>query len=109
SPTFSWDDLTVYTVGWTWSNGEDVQWRVDLSSRSTPSPSSLPLQRALQSDLADHSMLVGYSKRTGDSSRFNINAAYAPADYVFGGNVLGITSENLDQDLEVEAFWTWDF
>jgi len=109
SPTFAWDDLTVYTVGWTWSNGEDVQWHVDLSSRSTPSPTSAPLQRALERDLADHAMLVGYSKRTGDRSRFNINAAYAPADYAFGGNVLGVTGESLDQDLEVEAFWTWDF
>ena len=40
SPTFTWDDLTVYTVGWTWSNGKDLQWHVDLSTRSTPSPNS---------------------------------------------------------------------
>jgi hypothetical protein len=109
SPNFAWDDLTVYTVGYTWSNGKDTQWRVDLTSRSTPSPTSRTLQRALNGDIADHGMLVGYTRRTGEFSRFNLNAAYAPADFVFGGNVLGVTTESLGQDLELEAFWTWDF
>jgi len=109
SPVFGWDDLTIYTVGYTWDNGKDTQWRVDLSSRSTPSPTSRTLERALEDDLADHAMMVGYSRRTGDFSRLNLNAAYAPADFVFGGNVLGVASENLGLDLEVEASWTWDF
>lgn len=109
SPVFSWSDLTVYTVGWTWSNGKDLQWHVDLSSRSTPSPTSRALQRALDADVADHAMLVGFSRLTGERSRFNVNAAYAPADFVFGGNVLGVTAESLDQALELEAFWTVDF
>lgn len=109
SPQFSWDDLTVYSVGWSWSNGDDTQWRVDFSSRSQPSPTSRSLSQALDKDLADNAMVLGYSKRMTDSSRFNFNAAYAPAEYAFGGNVLGITSLNLDQNFEVEAFWTWDF
>ena len=54
-------------------------------------------------------MLVGLRRRTGEFSRFNLNAAYAPADYMFGGNVLGVASESLGQDLELEAFWTLDF
>ena len=109
SPNFAWDDLTVYTLGYTWTNGKDTQWRAEVSSRSTPNPTSRSLQRALEDDLADHAMMVGFSRRTGEFSRFNINAAYAPADYIFGGNVLGVATDNLGQDLEVEAFWTWDF
>ncbi len=109
SPAFSWDDLTVYSVGWTWSNGKDTQLYLDFSSRSQPNPSSRALSTALGSDLADNAMVVGYSKRTGEYSRFNFNAAYAPAEYAFGGSVLGVTTESLDQNLEVEAFWTWDF
>lgn len=109
SPVFSWNDLTVYTVGWTWSNGKDTQWHVDLSSRSTPSPTSVALERALDADVADHAMMVGYSRLTSDRSRFNLNATYAPADFAFGGNVLGVTAESLDQDLELEASWTVDF
>ena len=109
SPNFSWDDLTVYSVGWTWSNGDDTQWYVDISTRSQPLPTSSALSRALNGDLAENAMMLGYSKRMGDRSRFNFNAAYAPAEYVFGGSVLGVTSDNLDQNFEVEAFWTWDF
>lgn len=109
SPAFSWDDLTVYSVGWSWSNGNDTEWFVDLSSRSQPLPTSPSLSQALNSDLADNAMTLGFSRQLSDNSRFNINAAYAPSEYAFGGNVLGITTNNLDQNFELEAFWTWDF
>ena len=29
--------------------------------------------------------------------------------YTDTGNVLGVASDSLDQNLEVEAFWVWDF
>ena len=109
SPTFSWDDLTVYSVGWSWSNGDDTQWHLDVSSRSQPTPTSRSLSQALAGDLADNAMVLGYSKKLSGTHRFNVNAAYAPAEYAFGGNVLGVTSESLDQNFEIEAFWTWDF
>jgi len=109
SPSFSWDDLTVYSVGWAWADNKGTSWHIDFSSRSQPSPSSSILSQAIDSDLAQNAMTIGYSRRMSMSSRFNINAAYAPAEYAFGGNVLGVTSENLSQDFEVEAYWTWDF
>jgi hypothetical protein len=109
SPTFSWEDLTVYSVGYTWSDGKDQQWHVDLSTRTQPSPSSRLLSRALSGDLANHAMVVGYSRRTGDRSRLHLNAAYAPSEYAFGGSVLGVTTDELDQRLELEAMWTLSF
>ncbi len=109
SPSFTWDDLTVFKLGYTWDNGTDTQWRAEVSSRSTPAPSAASLEQALADEIADHAMLLGYSRRTGEFSRFNLNAAYAPADYLFGGNVLGVASEDLGQDLELEAVWTLDF
>jgi long-chain fatty acid transport protein len=109
SPEFSWDDLTVYSVGWSWNNGKDTEWRFDISSRSQPLPTSNVLSRALGNSLADNAMLLGYSKRLSDTSRFSLNAAYAPAEYAFGGSVLGVVTEDLDQSIELEAFWTWDF
>ena len=63
----------------------------------------------LAEEVADHAMMLGYSRRTSEFSRFNLNAAYAPSDYLFGGNVLGVAGEDLGQDLEVEAVWTLDF
>jgi len=109
SPSFSWDDLTVYSVGWAWANNKGTSWHIDFSSRSQPSPSSRILSQAIDSDLAQNAMMIGYSRRMSMTSRFNINAAYAPAEYAFGGNVLGITTDELSQDFELEAFWTWDF
>jgi len=109
SPYFTWEDLTVYTVGYTWSDGEDQQWHVDLSTRTQPSPSSRLLSRALEGDLASSAMTIGYSRRTGDRSRLAFNAAYAPSEFAFGGSVLGVTTDDLDQRLEVEAMWILSF
>jgi len=109
SPSFSWDDLTVYSVGWAWADNNGTSWHVDFSSRSQPSPSSRILSQAIDADLAQNAMTIGYSRRMSLTSRFNINAAYAPAEYAFGGNVLGVTTDQLSQDFELEAFWTWDF
>lgn len=109
SPDFSWDDLTVFRLGYTWNNGTDTQWRAEVSSRSAPAPTSRSLQQALSEEVADHAMLLGFSRRTGEFSRFNVNAAYASAEYLFGGNALGVANDDLGQDLEVEAVWTLDF
>jgi hypothetical protein len=109
SPSFSWDDLTVYSVGWAWADNKGTSWHMDFSSRSQPSPSSRILSQAIDADMAQNAMTIGYSRRMSMTSRFNVNAAYAPAEYAFGGNVLGVTTDQLSQDFELEAFWTWDF
>jgi hypothetical protein len=109
SPSFDWQDLTVYSVGYTWSDGADHQWHIDLSTRTQPSPSSRLLKNAIQGDLASSAMVVGYSRRTGERSRLNFNAAYAPSEFAFGGSVLGVTTEDLDQRFELEALWTMRF
>ena len=109
SPSFSWDDLTVYSVGWAWADNKGTSWHVDFSTRSQPSPSSRILSQAIDADMAQNAMTIGYSRRMSMTSRFNVNAAYAPAEYAFGGNVLGVTTDQLSQDFELEAFWTWDF
>jgi long-chain fatty acid transport protein len=109
SPVFNWQDLTVYSVGYTWSDGADQQWHIDLSTRTQPSPSSQLLSRALEGDLAKNAVIIGYSRRTGVRSRLAFNAAYAPSEYAFGGSVLGVTTDELDQQVEVEAMWTLSF
>lgn len=109
SPTFSWDDLTVFSVGWNWADNKGTSWHIDFSSRTQPSPSSRILSQAIDADFANNAMTIGFSRRMSMSSRLNVNAAYAPAEYAFGGNVLGVTTDRLDQDFELEAFWIWDF
>jgi hypothetical protein len=109
SPSFSWDDLTVYSVGWAWADNKGTSWHIDFSSRTQPSPSSTILSQAIDSDLAQNAITIGYSRRMGINSRFNVNAAYAPSEYAFGGTVLGVTTDQLNQKLELEAYWTLDF
>jgi long-chain fatty acid transport protein len=106
SPSFEWEDLTVYSVGYAWSDGDKHEWRVDFHTRQQPSPTSVLLSRALESDLADHALTLGYALSTSRNSRLNLNAAYAPSEYAFGGSVLGVTTEDLDQRFELEALWT---
>jgi hypothetical protein len=109
SPSFNWEDLTVFSVGFTWSDGEDQQWHLDLSTRTQPLPTSNLLSRAIDSELAKSAMTVGYSRRTGERSRLDVNAAYAPSEYAFGGSVLGVTTDELGQQLELEAMWSLSF
>jgi hypothetical protein len=75
SPSFDWQDLTVYSVGFTWSDGADQQWHIDLSTRTQPSPTSRLLSNAIEGDLADSAMVVGYSRRTSDRTRSMPSAA----------------------------------
>jgi len=109
SPSFAWDDLTVFSVGWNWADNKGTSWHIDFSSRTQPSPSSRILSQAIDADLANNAMTIGFSRQMSMTSRFNVNAAYAPSEYAFGGNVLGITTDQLDQDFELEASWIWDF
>jgi hypothetical protein len=109
SPTFEWENLTVYSVGWSWSDGGKQQWNIDLSTRQQPSPTSRLLSQAIDSELADSALVVGYARQTGKNHRLAVNAAYAPSEFAFGGSVLGVTTEELDQRFEVEAFWTMNF
>lgn len=108
SPQFAWNDLIVYNVGWHWENSDELEFRFDYRTRSQPQPSAPSLASALDSELARNSILMGVTKGIG-RSRIHFNAAYAPPEYAFGGNVLGVVSDKLDQDLEVQALWSLDF
>lgn len=103
SPRFEWNDLTVYTVGMRWQHESDLEFKVDFHTRSQPTPTSPSLMAALDDELAQHSVLVGLGKGLGDRARIDLSASYAPPEFAFGGNVLGVVSERLDQAVEVAA------
>jgi len=108
SPEFAWSDLVVYNLGWHWQHDNDVEVFVDYQSRSQPRPTAPALAAALDSELAQNAILAGFSKGIG-RSRLHLNAAYAPPEFAFGGNILGIVTDKLDQELEVQAMLTFDF
>lgn len=103
SPRFEWNDLTVYSFGVRWQHESDLEFRFDYHTRSQPTPSSPALATALSGELAQQSVLVGVGKGIGDNLRLDLSASYAPPEFAFGGNVMGIVSERLDQAVEVSA------
>lgn len=110
SPSFAWDDLTVYSLGWRWrADDDDVELFVDYRTRTQPRPTAPKLADALQSELASNAVMAGLSKGVGERTRLHLNAAYAPPEYAFGGNFLGVVSDELEQDFEVQAMLSLDF
>jgi len=109
SPQFGWNDLLVYSVGWSWRPLQSLEFNLDYLTRSQPRPSSPLLASALSPELAQEAFLFGVHKTVTPRSRLLLNAAYAPPEFAFGGNVLGVVSDRLDQTLEVQAMWNLQF
>jgi hypothetical protein len=109
SPQFGWEDLLVASIGWSWQPASDLQLHVDYRTRSQPRPSSPVLAMALAPELAQNALTVGLNKTLSSRSNLLFNAAYAPPEFVFGGNVLGVVSDQLDQSVELQATWRVKF
>lgn len=109
SPQFGWEDLLVASIGWSWQPASDLRLYVDYRTRSQPSPSSPVLATALEPELAQNALSLGLNKTLSERSSLLVNAAYAPPEYVFGGNVLGVVSDQLDQSVELLATWRFKF
>jgi hypothetical protein len=109
SPQFDWDDLLVYSVGWQWRPDADLAFHFDYFTRTQPKPSSPVLASALEPELAQNAFIAGFTKGLSDRSTFRFSAAYAPPEFAFGGNIMGIVSDRLDQRVEVEASLSFDF
>ena len=109
SPRFDWEDLLVYSVGWQWRPDTDLSFHIDYFTRTQPKPSSPVLASALAPELAQNAFMAGFTKGLGERSRFRLNAAYAPPEFAFGGNVMGIVSDRLNQRVELEASVRFEF
>ena len=48
SPTLAWENLDVYSIGWTWRDPSDGFWSLHYSTREQPLPSDQRLQIALE-------------------------------------------------------------
>lgn len=106
SPAFVWQDLNVYSVGWTWRDGDEGMWSLHYSTRQQPLPTSKLLQQALDPYLSSHNVEMRFAHAVGDSSRFQLGATYAPSQFILGLP----TSNHLRNDgsgnqIEYEATW----
>lgn len=110
SPNFSWSDLTVYNLGWRWqTHDSDLELFADYRTRTQPRPNAASLASVLDSELAKNAFMAGLSKAVGQRSRLEFNASWAPPEYAFGGNLLGVVSDELGSDLEVQAMLSVNF
>lgn len=84
SPNFAWDDLTVYSAGWSWHNAVFGDLRFRYTTRQQPLPSSRMLAQAMQDSVSRYSLAMGWSQAIGRQTRVALLANYASAPYMMG-------------------------
>ncbi len=65
SPTFAWQDLDVYSAGWTLQAPDFGNVELRYTTRQQPAPTSGLLRNALEVTPADHTVALGFSRQTG--------------------------------------------
>jgi len=105
SPEFAWRDLSVWSAGLGVELNPSLRAEIEYKNKAQPRPTSKALADALGSALSKHAWRLGLTQAFGASARLHLSAAYSPPEYVFGGHVLGVVSDELQQELEVQALW----
>jgi long-subunit fatty acid transport protein len=109
SPVFAWQDLTVYSAGWTWRDDAFGNLELRYTTRQQPSPTSALLSNALDSNPADHTVAVGYSRSTGQQATLRLQAIYSSAPYFLGVPSYRSSERVTGNQVEYEAAWSWRF
>jgi hypothetical protein len=109
SPVFAWQDLTVYSAGWTFRDDAFGNLELRYTTRQQPSPTSTLLSNALDSSPADHTVAVGYSRSTGQQATLSLQAIYSSAPYFLGVPSYRSTDRVTGNQVEYEAAWSWRF
>ncbi|MGH8041616.1 MAG: hypothetical protein ACREPN_06180 [Rudaea sp.] len=107
SPAFAWQNLDVYSAGWTWRDPANGMWSLHYTTREQPLPTSPLLQSALQPYLASHNVEFGFARAFGSASSLHLAASYAPSEFVLGlptSNSLRNTGGG--GQIEYQMLWT---
>lgn len=108
SPAFSWQDVDVYSIGWTWRDATNGLWSFHYSTREQPLPTSRLLQSALDPYLASHNLEFGFAHMFGPLSSLRIAASYAPTEFVLGLPT-SLRNNGEGNQIEYQALWTTRF
>ena len=109
SPLFAWQDLNVYSAGWTWRDKEFGNLELRYTTRQQPLPTSSLLKLALDAQPADRTMAFGYSRATSRNSQLSLQAIY-PARPISSAWPSDRAVNRITGDrLEYEAAWAWHF
>jgi hypothetical protein len=108
SPTFAWQDLTVYSAA---LRGEIAtwDWSVRYSTSLQPNPTSPLLQRAIEGIQSDANWSLGLGRSIGRLGEIRLSASYAGAEYVLGSPYYRNTDPAESTHFEFEALWDWRF
>lgn len=109
SPSFAWQDLDVYSLGWSWRDPGDSLWSVHYSTREQPLPTSPLLRNVLEPYLASHDVEFRFAHGFGGHSDLRLAATYAPAQFVLGLPTSNSLRSDGGSQIEYEATWTTRF
>ena len=110
SPTFGWQNLDVYSAGFSWRDPGNGMWSLHYTTREQPLPTSPLLQMALEPYLASHNVEFAFARALGSASNLSLAASYAPSEFVLGlptSNSLRTPSSG--GQLEYQLLWTTRF
>jgi hypothetical protein len=104
SPTFAWQDLTVYSAALR-GGGPMWQWTVRYSTSLQPNPTAELLQQAINGIQSDSNWSLGLGRSFGQLGDLRLMASYAGAEYVLGSAYVRNVDPTDSEHLEFEAIW----
>ena len=105
SPTFAWQDLTIYRMGFDQRIGEKSLFSIAVSSSLQPNPTDARLRRALAPGSTDYTVSMGFERAFSDAARIRLGASYMPFSYFFGPSLLSSAQDYSGARVEAEALF----
>lgn len=109
SPEFAWQDLDVYSAGWTLRDRRLGEIELRYTTRQQPLPTSALLRTALDADPADHTIALGYAHAVGGHARLSFQAVYSSSPYFLGVPSYRSRNDTTGNNVEFEALWALRF
>jgi hypothetical protein len=107
SPAFAWQNLDVYSTGFSWRDPGNGVWSLHYTTREQPLPTSALLQTALEPYLASHNVEFGFARKFGRASGLHVAASYAPSEFVLGlPTSNSLRTPNDGGQIEYQLLWT---
>ncbi len=109
SPTFAWQDLSIYRVGFNQQLGQRSLFSVAVSSSLQPIPTDARLARALKPGSTDYTVSMGFERAFNDAAKLRLGASYMPFSYFFGPTLLSAAKDYSGARIEAEALFELAF
>ena len=105
SPTFAWQDLTIYRMGYDQRIGDRSLVSLAVSTSLQPNPTDARLRRALSQGSSDYTVSLGFERAFSSSARLRLGASYMPFSYFFGPSLLSADRDYSGANVEAEALF----